>query len=132
LTPYRGTGFTLSAINLRLIRNIMKTTQTIGALALGAFLLMMPVAYATGHSSAATAQQQSALTEGEIRKVDKEAKKLTIRHGPLQNLDMPAMTMVFQVADPSILDRVKPGDKVRFSADKVGGVYTVTGLEQVK
>jgi Cu(I)/Ag(I) efflux system periplasmic protein CusF len=131
LTPYRGTGFTLLAINLRLIRNIMKTTQTIGALALGAFLLTMPVAYATGHSSAATAQQQS-LTEGEIRKVDKEAKKLTIRHGPLQNLDMPAMTMVFQVADPSILDRVKPGDKVRFAADKVDGVYTVTGLEQVK
>jgi Cu/Ag efflux protein CusF len=85
--------------------------------------------YATNHSAIAAA---TSLTDGEIRKVDKDAKKLTIRHGPLENLNMPPMTMVFQVKDQSMLDSVKPGDKVRFSADKVGGAYTVTHLEPSK
>jgi Cu/Ag efflux protein CusF len=76
--------------------------------------------------------QATALTDGEIRKVDKEAKKLTIKHGPIQNLDMPAMTMVFQVKDLAMLDQVKAGDKVKFSAEKVGGAYTVTRIEPAK
>ena len=49
---------------------------------------------------------QAALTDGEIRKVDKDAKKITIKHGPMPSLDMPAMTMVFQVKDPALLDKV--------------------------
>ncbi len=69
------------------------------------------------------------MTAGEIRKVDKEARKITIKHGPLEKLDMPAMTMVFQVRDPAILDQVKPGDQVRFEAEKVGGGYAVTKIE---
>lgn len=72
------------------------------------------------------------LAEGEVRKVDKDAKKITIKHGPIPNLDMPAMTMVFQVKDPAMLDQVKAGDKVRFVADKVGGAYTVTRIEPTK
>ncbi len=72
------------------------------------------------------------MSEGEIRKVDKDAKKITIKHGPMQNLDMPAMTMVFQVKDPALLDKVKPGDKVKFSAEKVGGAFTVTEIEPAK
>ena len=72
------------------------------------------------------------LTEGEIRKVDKDAKKITIKHGPMPTLDMPAMTMVFQVKDPAILDKVKAGDKVKFQAEKLGGAFTVTGMEPVK
>ena len=72
------------------------------------------------------------LTDGEVRKVDKDAKKITIKHGPLQNLDMPAMTMVFQVKDPAMLDRVKAGDKVKFQAEKIGGAFTVTKIEQAK
>ena len=71
-------------------------------------------------------------TEGEVRKVDKDAKKLTIRHGPIESLDMPAMTMVFQVKDPALLDKVKAGDKVRFAAEKIGGAYTVTRIEPAK
>jgi Cu(I)/Ag(I) efflux system protein CusF len=71
-------------------------------------------------------------TEGEVRKVDKDAQKLTLRHGPIVNLDMPAMTMVFRVADATMLDRVKPGDKVRFKAENVGGQYTVTAIEPLK
>lgn len=84
------------------------------------------------HHPAAAAEKSAALTEGEVRKVDKEAKKLTIRHGPIANLDMPAMTMVFQVQDATILDSVKAGDKIRFNAEKAGGAFTVTQVESAK
>ncbi len=72
------------------------------------------------------------LTDGEIRRVDRDAKKLTIRHEPIQSLDMPAMTMVFQVKDPAMLDSVKVGDKVKFEAEKLGGAYTLTRIEVAK
>jgi Cu(I)/Ag(I) efflux system periplasmic protein CusF len=78
---------------------------------------------------AVQAQSSAAMAEGEVRKVDKDAKKITIKHGPLQKLDMPAMTMVFQVKDPAMLDRVKVGDKIRFEAEKIGGAFTVTKIE---
>ena len=68
------------------------------------------------------------LADGEVRRIDREAKKITIRHGPIRNLDMPPMTMVFQVADAAMLDAVKPGDRVSFAADKVGNAYTLTRL----
>ena len=71
---------------------------------------------------------QGALTDGEVRKVDKEAKKITIKHGPMPDLDMPAMTMVFQVKDPAMLEQVKTGDKVKFEAQKLGGAFTVTSI----
>jgi Cu/Ag efflux protein CusF len=72
------------------------------------------------------------LSDGEIRRVDKEAKKLTIRHGPIPHLNMESMTMVFHVKDAAMLDQVKAGDKVKFAADKIGGNYTVTKIEAVK
>ena len=72
------------------------------------------------------------LSDGEVRKVDKDAKKITIKHGPLANLDMPPMTMVFQVKDPALLDKVKAGDKVKFQAEKVGGAFTVTKIERAQ
>ena len=67
-------------------------------------------------------------SEGEVRNVDKDAKKITINHGPLHNLDMPAMTMVFQVQDPAMLDQVKAGDNVKFQAEKIGGALTVVQI----
>ncbi len=73
-----------------------------------------------------------AMVDGEIRKVDKDAAKLTIKHAPLTNLGMPAMTMVFRVQDKAMLAQVAPGDKVRFTADKIGGMLTVTALDIVK
>jgi Cu(I)/Ag(I) efflux system protein CusF len=76
--------------------------------------------------------QAVAMTEAEVRKVDKVAKKITLKHGPIPSLDMPGMTMVFQVADPAMLDQVKAGDKVRFTADKIGGGYAVTKIEPQK
>ena len=78
---------------------------------------------------AAGATQSGAMSDGEVRRVDKETKKITLRHGPLQNLDMPAMTMVFQVQDAAMLDQVKVGDKVKFQAEKVGGAFTITKIE---
>jgi len=71
----------------------------------------------------------SPFTDGEVKKVDKEGGKITIKHGPLTNLGMPGMTMMFPVADPTWLDRVKEGDKIKFRAENVGGALTVTKLE---
>jgi Cu/Ag efflux protein CusF len=72
------------------------------------------------------------MADGEVRKVDRDAKKITLKHGEIKNLDMPPMTMVFQVKDAAMLEAVKAGDKVRFSADKVGGAYTLTSIEKAK
>lgn len=73
-----------------------------------------------------------ALAEGEVRKVDKAARKITLKHGPIPSIDMPPMTMVFQVADPEMLNKVKAGDKVKFDARKMGDAYTVTRIEPAK
>jgi Cu/Ag efflux protein CusF len=78
------------------------------------------------------AHHPAALADGEVRKVDKDAKKITIKHGPLAKLDMPPMTMVFQVKDPAMLEQVKAGDKIKFEAEKVGGAFTVTKIEPAK
>ena len=73
----------------------------------------------------------AALAAGEVRKVDKDAQKITVRHGPLPELDMPmAMTMVYRVKDPAMLEQVKAGDKIRFSAEKIGGQFTLTRIEK--
>ena len=85
------------------------------------------------HKPAAGASQAAeSLSEGEVRKVDKDAQKITVRHGPLANLDMPAMTMVFQVKEAAMLDKVKAGDKVRFRAEKVGGGFVITQIDRAE
>lgn len=107
----------------------------IACLLAGAFTL--PAFADDGHhkkdaASGNSAAQSAELAEGEVRRVDKDAQKITIRHGPLANLDMPAMTMVFRVKDPQMLDKVKPGDKVKFQAEKIGGALTLTQLEAAR
>jgi Cu/Ag efflux protein CusF len=67
--------------------------------------------------------------DAEVRKVDKDAKKITLKHNEIKNLDIPAMSMAFQVKDPSFLEKVKVGDAVRFTAEKINGAYTITSLE---
>lgn len=69
------------------------------------------------------------LADGEVRKIDRDAGRLTLRHGPLRNLDMPGMTMVFDVADAAVLDRLRPGERVRFQAGKVDGRFVVVRIE---
>lgn len=72
------------------------------------------------------------LADGEVRKVDKDAGKITLKHGPIPSLDMPGMTMVFRVKEKAMLDAVKAGDKVKFDAEKTGGQYVVTKIEPAK
>ena len=79
---------------------------------------------------AVSADSSAPMSTGEVKKVDKDAGKLTIKHGPLDNLGMPAMTMVFRVKDPAMLDQVKSGDKVRFEAEKVGSAFSVIRIER--
>ena len=82
----------------------------------------------------ATADKASAveLSDAEVRKVDKDNRKITLRHGPIKSLDMPPMTMVFQVSDPALLDKVQAGDKVRFAAVNDVGKLTVTQIQPAK
>ena len=89
---------------------------------------------ATDHAAHhdATKAASAPLAEGEVRKLDKAAKKITLKHGRIPNIDMDAMTMVFPVKDPALLDKVKPGQKVKFQAEMIDGVATVTQLERAK
>ena len=80
------------------------------------------------HAETAVAGQETAMSDGEIKKVDKDTGRLTIKHGPLENLGMPGMTMVFGVKDVSALDVLKAGDKIKFVAEKLEGRYVVTQL----
>ena len=73
------------------------------------------------------------MAEAEVRKFDKDAKKITLKHGPIKNLEMPGMTMVFQVRDAALLDKLSlltPGDKIMFTAEQLQGAYVVTGAEK--
>ena len=72
------------------------------------------------------------MADGEVRKIDKENKKMTIKHGEIKNLDMPGMTMVFQIRDISLLETFKAGDKVKFVAEKLDGGFVVTGMHLTK
>jgi len=68
-------------------------------------------------------------TKGTVKKVDAKAKKVTLIHEELKSLDMPAMTMVFRVKDPAILDKLKPGSDIEFVAERVNGKLMVTQLK---
>ena len=110
-----------------------KRTPFLCMVGLLALLALEFEAKATSHESrSATETAAAKLIDGEVRKVDKEAGKITLKHGPIPNLDMPAMSMVFRVKDPSFLDKVKAGDRVRFTAEKVQGAFTVTAIEAAK
>ncbi|MDP2818897.1 MAG: copper-binding protein [Polaromonas sp.] len=99
-------------------------------------------AYASSHTGAPATmgdtKKDSAMAapadmaDGEIRKVDMDNKKITIKHGEIKNLDMPGMTMVFQVQDPALLNKAKAGDKVRFKAEKTGSTFVVTDIQPAK
>ena len=77
----------------------------------------------------AQAAPASDMTDGDVRKIDKEAGKLTLKHGEIKSLDMPGMTMVFVVKDKAMLDRLQPGEKIRFKAINDAGKFTVTEIQ---
>lgn len=75
------------------------------------------------------AAEPAPLSQGEVRKIDSSAKKITLRHGPIASVGMPPMTMVFEVDPPSLLEQVAVGDKVRFQVEQRGSRYVVTELQ---
>ena len=85
-----------------------------------------------GLTLASTLSLAQTLTDAEVRKIDKEQAKITLKHGEIKNLDMPPMTMVFKVKDTKMLDAVAVGDKVRFAAEKVDGQYVVMQIAPAK
>jgi Cu/Ag efflux protein CusF len=112
--------------------------QTIAALLLIPALLATPAlaqqpadAHAGHHPTGATASAAEK-ADGEVRRIDKAGGRLTLRHGEIKSLDMPPMTMVFRVRDPALLDGLKVGDKIRFTAESAGGNNTVTSIEAAR
>ena len=100
------------------MKKIMRTVAT----TMIAAALQGPAAFAQGDA-----------VQGEVKKIDEAAGKITLKHGPIKKLDMDeGMTMVFRAADPAMLKAVKAGDKVKFDADKVNGQLTVTKIEKAK
>ena len=78
------------------------------------------------------AAQARVMTDGVVRRVDPANGKLTLRHGPIVNLDMPAMTMVFRVQPPGLMNTLKVGDAVKFHAESINGVLTVTAIQPAR
>jgi len=84
-----------------------------------------------GHAGHAS-ETAPALTDGEVKKIDKETGRITLRHGEIRNLNMAAMTMVFRVKDAAMLDQVNVGDKVRFAADRDNGAVAIVQMEKAQ
>ncbi|HYD60502.1 MAG TPA: copper-binding protein [Noviherbaspirillum sp.] len=117
------------------MKSATKLTLAIAlAMAASSAALAQPSGHDSHHPAPASKKDTAPaqMSDGEVRKVDKDAKKITIKHGELRNLGMPPMTMVFQVQDPAILDQVKAGDKISFTAEQIGGKLTVTKVEPKK
>ena len=91
----------------------------------------LPAAAAPSGSPVAKSADPKDMSQAEVRKIDKDAKKVTLNHGPIKNLDMPAMTMVFQVKDASLFDKLVVGEKILFTAEQQQGAFVVTGAEKV-
>lgn len=93
--------------------------------------LMMVLALGLFSVAPVMASTDGAMSEGILMKIDAAGQRVTLRHGPLDNLKMPPMTMVFRVVDATDLEGLTAGDKVRFRADKDGGSYVVTDMEKI-
>ncbi len=100
-------------------------TKFISMLALGP-ILALGLVFGTPNVALAAGPH----VDGEVMKVDMDAKKVTIKHGPIESLKMPGMTMIFQVADPAMLNQLKAGDVIHFVPDRVNGAFTVISFEK--
>jgi Cu(I)/Ag(I) efflux system protein CusF len=96
-------------------------------------IAVSPAAWAQGaapaNPTAPAAAQAQALSDAEVRRVDAAGGRVTLRHGPIPSLDMPGMTMQFQVKDAALLQGLKEGSRIRFAAEKINGQYTVTVIQ---
>ncbi|MEQ1514965.1 MAG: copper-binding protein [Usitatibacteraceae bacterium] len=110
----------------------MKIASAMLALAIGCVSTIVPASGdAAKTASVPTMAKVTQMTDGEVRKIDRDAKKITLRHGEIKDLDMPAMTMVFQVKDAVLLEKINVGDRVNFTAERVGGAIVIMTIEPV-
>lgn len=112
--------------------NIIQQILAISAVVLGVSLPMSSFAQPTMDPAKTEAAAPASLTDGEIKKVDLDNGKVTIKHGDIQHLDMPGMTMVFTAKDKNLLSNLKPGDKVKFMVVKEGGKMIVTDIQPAR
>lgn len=113
----------------------MKKANTLLAgamLSLAALVPLSAVAQATAEGGKVASTTAVALTDGEVRKIDKDAGKITIKHGDIKHLEMPGMTMVFTAKDKALLDKAQAGDKIRFMVINEGGKMVVTAIEPAR
>lgn len=116
----------------------MKNIRSIISIFFIAFAISPLAAFAGGDAVTKTTAEVTAtsdkapMADGEVKKVDKDGGKVTIKHGEIRNLDMPGMTMVFRVKEAAMLDQLKAGDKIKFAADNINGKLTVTKVEIAK
>jgi len=96
---------------------------------LSAFILATVFSSLTFAQAPAPAKE---MADAEVRRVDKDAKKVTLKHGPIKSLDMPSMTMVFQVRDEKLFDKLVAGEKIKFVAEQLQGAYVVTEVEKAE
>ena len=108
----------------------MKRTHLLSLVLVMALSTPLSQVYAGQHDSHHV--DSTAMTAGEVKKIDKDTGKVTIKHGPIKNLDMPGMTMIFRVKDAVMLDQIKEGDKIHFAADKINGAFTLMQIESAK
>jgi Cu/Ag efflux protein CusF len=99
---------------------------------MGKFAMSLAIAITLALGSISVALAQPVPADGEVMKIDEPAGKITLKHGPIRNLEMGAMTMVFRVQDPAMLKALKAGDRVQFEADRVNGAITITKIHKVK
>lgn len=105
--------------------------KALASIALTSLVVCSSPTYAVGDAASAplSTPASSEMTSGEVRKIDMDTRKITLKHGEIKNLGMPGMTMVFQVKEPAMLEAVKSGDKVRFTAEKMNGAMTITNIK---
>lgn len=106
------------------------TAAMVGFVATPASAQTKGVAPAVNPSSSAKVSDETA--SGEVRRIQKDLNKITLRHGEIKSIDMPSMTMVFTVRDPKLLKQVKVGDKVKFAAEMKGTELFVTSIRKVE
>lgn len=116
------------------LKNLVMAALVASATLASTGLLAQPAMDMSGMKDKGMAMDMKGMemSSGEVRKIDKDAQKITLKHGEIKNMDMPGMTMVFKVQDPSLLDNLKVGDKVKFNAEKRDGAIVVTAIETVK
>jgi Cu(I)/Ag(I) efflux system protein CusF len=109
-------------------------TSILAVIGVALTLAAPALAQHSGHGSGSPTAPAAELpwAEAEVRRVDREAGKLSLRHGEIRNLEMPPMTMVFSVQNRSVLEGLQPGDRIRFTADQIQGAYTVLKLEKLR